>query len=46
MNELTPYTEIQLLRKLLEQEVGYERAQELIERAKYEYTMILNSSKI
>lgn len=44
--KLTPYMQIQLYKKLLEQEVGYDKANELITKAELEYAAILNSSNI
>jgi len=46
MNNLTPYNKICLLTKLLEEEMGYEKAHNLIDRAEQEYATILNCAGI
>lgn len=46
MNNLTPYNKICLLTKLLEEELGYEKAHTLIDRAEQEYATILNCANI
>ena len=43
---LNPYTQIQLLTKLLEQEVGYDEAHELIEKAELERAVLQNCSNV
>ena len=45
-SNLPPYIRIQLYQKLLEQELGYEKAHELINQTELEYAMITNSSNI
>ena len=45
-SNLPPYIQIQLLHKLLEQEVGYDKAHKLIEQSELEYAVLLNCSNI
>lgn len=43
---LNPYTQIQLLTKLLEQEVGYDEAHSLIEQAELEHAVLERCSNV
>lgn len=44
--KLPPYKQIQLLQKLLEQEVGYDKAHELISQSELEYAVLENCSNV
>lgn len=43
---LPPYIRIQLLQKLLEQELGYDKAHELINQSELEYAVLTNCSNV
>lgn len=45
-SKLTPYMQIQLLHKIIEQDHGYEEANKIISQAELEYAAIMNSSNI
>lgn len=45
-SNLPPYIRIQLYQKLLEQELGYDKAHELIEQTELEYAVLSNCSNI
>ena len=45
-SKLTPYRQIQLLHKIIEQDHGYEEAHKIISQAELEYAAIMNSSNI
>lgn len=45
-SKLTPYMQIQLLHKIIEQDHGYEEAHKIIKQAELEYAAIMNSSNI
>ena len=45
-SKLTPYMQIQLLHKIIEQDHGYEEANKIIRQAELEYAAIMNSSNI
>ena len=45
-SKLTPYMQIQLLHKIIEQDHGYEEAHKIISQAELEYAAIMNSSNI
>ena len=44
--KLTPYMQIQLLHKIIEQDHGYDAANKIISQAELEYAAIMNSSNI